>query len=515
MQKMMNLKKPEWVAWLSALVCGFGAHLFALANILHNYDNILQQPKGYGAGITSGRWLLTLLGDFSEDVLDLGYNLGTVNGIVFLALIALSAAFLVNTLSIRSHVGAALTGCLMATFPTVCASMVFRYTIPYYGISLLLAVLAAWVADKKSWGVVLSALCLACSMGIYQAYPPFTIGMFLLILMREALKEEAQLKNLILRGVRYCVCLILGVIGYFVFLKLSMALLSGEQEVVLDTYQGIDTMGKISLSELPWLVKKAWLSAALFSVQDYCGIAATRVLKLLWSALVLGILGIAAVLMVQKRKRLLNCLFFCLMGLLFPLAVNFIVIMAPSGIVYTIMVYSFVLIGCAPLMLMECLPDGKLTEVLRKGVIAAAVLIVFYNGYYSNLNYTRLYYANRQVENYFSGMAAQARMTEGYTPDKKLAVLGDQIDDPNFWEQWQGEPTYGGFAGSHARGLLNTSYSVDFWVSTYIGLGPTRAQPHEIEMLTERPEVQQMPCWPSEGSMNVVDDYLVIKLQEP
>lgn len=509
-----NLKEPCWIAGISAMAAGMAAHAFALVNILHNYDNILQQPKGYGAGITSGRWFLTVLGDFCENILDLGYNLTWVNGLVFLVLIAASATFLTEIFQIRSRFGAGLLGCLMATFPTVCASMVFRYTVPYYGLSLLLSVVAAWVVDRKRWGVLLSALCIAFSMGLYQAYVPFTIGIFLLVLMRQSLQQDKTLGALILQGVRYCACLILGVVLYFLLLKVTMALYSTNGEVVLDTYQGIDSMGKISLSTLPYLIKKAWFSAALFTVQNYCDITGTVVLKVLWSGLLVVILMTAALLILENRKKIWNCAFFCLMGLLLPLGVNFIVIMAPEGIVYTIMVYSFVLIGCAPLMLMEYLPEGKMRKLILRGVGVLAALIVFYNGYYANLNYTRLYYANRQVENYFAGMAAQMRMTEGYTPDIELVILGDQLQDPNLWEIWNTEPTYGGFHGSNAKGLINAAYSVDQWINNYLGLGSPRADASAIQEMTKHPEAQQMPCWPSQGSMKVVDGYLVLKLQE-
>lgn len=503
-------RTPEWTAALSSLICGVAAHAFGLVNILHNYDNILQQPKGFGAGVTSGRWLLTVLGDFCQKVLDLGYNMPVINGLAFLALIALSAGFLVNLLGIRSRFLAGLAGCLMATFPTVCATMVFRYTAPYYGVSLLLSVLAAWVVGKTKWGVALSAVCLGCSMGIYQAYPPFTISLFVLILMKEALKEDARLPGLIRRGLRCCGCLILGVVVYFLALKVTLAVYGAQ----LDTYQGINSMGKLSLSQLPGLIKEAWLSAALFSVKDYCTLAGTPVLKVLWTALVGLILILALLLLVTRKPAPLNAAFFCLMGLLFPLAVNFIVVMAPEGIVYTIMVYSFVLIAIAPLMLLECLPETGKKKWMSWAIAIAAALIVFYNSYYTNLNYTSLFYANRHVENYFSGLMTQMRMTEGYTPDKTWAFLGDQIDDPKLYDIWNVEPVYGGFIGSTAKGLLNASYSVNVWIHSFIGYETVYASVEEEQQLWEDPRVTQMPCWPSEGSIRVVDEYIVVKFQE-
>lgn len=41
--------------FLTSMLVGLAAHLFALTNVLQNYDNISQTPTGVGTGITSGR----------------------------------------------------------------------------------------------------------------------------------------------------------------------------------------------------------------------------------------------------------------------------------------------------------------------------------------------------------------------------------------------------------------------------------------------------------------------------
>lgn len=516
----MNLNKlkkyarsPAYKAAVSVMVCGIVVHAFGLVNILHNYDNILQQPKGYGAGITSGRWLLTLLGDFCQNILDLGYNLPLINGLAYLALIAISAAVVVMFLRITGG-RAILTGCLMATFPTVFDTMMFRYTAPYYGLALLLSVLAAWTAHKKRWGLPVSALCLALSMGIYQAYPPVTIGLFLLGLMRDALEENTDIIRLIRKGLRCCVALILGVLLYFIMLKATLALYSTVKPVSLDSYQGIDTMGQIPLSRLPRLIKNAWYIGATFTLTDYCGLVTTPVFKAIWTLLVGGILFLSVCILIKKKTKPVLAAFFCLMGLLFPLAINFIMVMCPDALIYAIMVYAFVLVAIAPLMLLECLPrnEGKTKVWLPRVISLLTACIVFYNSYYGNLNYTAQYYADRQVENYFSGMFAQIRMTEGYTPDKKLAFLGEEIRDPKMWNIWDAEPKYGGFAS--AKILLNASYSVNYWIITYLGYEADSASSAEKDELWKDARVKEMPCWPSEGSIRAVNDFLVVKFQE-
>ena len=44
---------------LTALAC----YLYVLVGNINNYDNIVCTPEGYGTGLRSGRWMLTLLGD--------------------------------------------------------------------------------------------------------------------------------------------------------------------------------------------------------------------------------------------------------------------------------------------------------------------------------------------------------------------------------------------------------------------------------------------------------------------
>lgn len=505
-----NYKRPEWIAAIAAMVSGVAAHAFGLVNILHNYDNILQQPKGYGAGITSGRWLLEILGDVNDAFIELNYNLPTMNGLGFLLLIAISTAFIVSFLKINNPVSAVLTGCLMATFPTVCATLVFRYTAPYYGMSLLLAVLAAWVIERGKFGFLWSALFLSFSMGIYQAYPPFTISLLVLVLIRDALNKDAKLLPLIRRGVLYCVSLLLGVILYFAFLKICLAVYG----VTLDTYQGINSMGKIALSDLPGLIKNAWVSAAAFPLVNYCNLASVRMLKVLWLLLIFVILIQIGYIMVQEKIKLAMIAFCGLMGLLFPLAVNFIVVMAPEGIVYTIMVYSFVLVGCAPLMLLEFMPqEGERRNLFFSRIVSVLIAgIILYNGYYANVNYTALYYSNRQVENFVNSLMTQVRMTEGYTPEKEWVFVGD-IDRFVMWDVWYETPYYGGFAGSDAQGLFNAIYSRDFWFDSYLGYSPPNASEETQSVMTQDSRVIQMPCWPAEGCIQVIDDYVIVKFQ--
>lgn len=503
-------RTPEWVGISAAFVCGVVTHLFGLVNVLHNYDDIAQQPRGYGAGITSGRWLLSILGDLA-DWFGGNYNLPVVNGLLFLVLIACSAGLMVSAFQIQSTKHAALVGMLFVVFPSAFSTLAFRYTAVYYGIGILLSVMAAWVLGRYPWGLLLSALCIAGSLGIYQAYVPITIGIFVLLLLKQALGGKTEFWALVRGGLHYCVAIILGLLFYFLFLKASLAVYGTE----LSSYQGVGEMGHIALQDLPGLVWEAFYCFCMLPLKDYCGLASMKLIKVVYLLLCGASVLIIGYLLLRKIKKLSIILFVVILCLLFPIAVNFIVIMCPDSWIYTLMVYSFVLLGCVPVILLECFPKQEAATktwqlVFGKGIrLLVAVLICCY-AYQTNVNYTALHFSNRQVENYLNSLVVQVRMTEGFTTEKEWAFLGN-IEDPLLNCYWQYEISYGG--AEFTQGMLQR-YSIGDWISNYYGYIFPVAEDTKIADLRQREAVRNMPCWPDEGSIKIIEDTVVVKFQE-
>ncbi len=507
-KKMSRLSRTKLAA-ISAFACGICVHLYALVNNLYNYDDIAQQPKGYGTGITSGRWFLTLLGDFF-DFWGGNYNLPLVNGVLFLVLLSISAAFLVEVLEIRKKSSAVLIGALFTVFPTATATLFFRYTAVYYGVGILCSVLAAWILEKGKTGFLMSALFTALSLGIYQAYVPIMIGIFVMLLIRKALEGKSGIKNLIYKGFYYCTVLVAGVLTYFLLLKIFLIVYNTN----LSNYQGVGNMGKLSLPELPGLIKEAIYSVCMLPAKDYCGLSGMRAIKLAYF-LVFGISSVLIIyFLVTRVKDWKITIVTGLLCLAFALAVNFIVVMCPETWIYTLMVYAFVLLPCIPLMLLECFPVCEkqhfFQKMMKKSCIVVSLLLIFCYAYEANINYTTLYFANRQVENYCSGLVVQIRMTEGFTPEKKWAFIGN-IEDPLLHSFWQFEARYGG--NEFTQGLLKR-YSLFYWIQCFVGYTPEFAAEEMVAELCKNEIVQEMPCWPSEGSVKVIGDSIVVKFEE-
>lgn len=503
-------QSPQWTAVTAALIAGFLTHLFAMVTSQFNYDNMTYNFTGIGDGITSGRWLLSLMYD-AASALGFIFNLPALNALVFLALIAVAAGLLVSIFQIRSKVSAACVGMLMAVFPTATDTLIFRYAAPAYGLSVLLAVATAWILSRHKWGAVLAVVFGACSMGIYQANIPFTISIFVLLLLQQTLKGGSKPWPVIRRGLFYCGIILGALILYLVCLRLCLNYYHAE----LSDYLGINKMGQISLRELPQLLKETYWYVLRIPFADYCGVAPIPLVRI-----VLSLLGLASGVMLGiillrdfKWPTLLLSLGLCAV---YPLALNFVMVMMQS-VPYTLMVYVFVLLPITPLILYELLPTPKeaawrlkFRTMLAKGLGILMALLIFCYAYCDNINTAGLHYATVQMEHYVSSMITQVRMTEGFDTTKTWAFVGN-VSDPMRSFQWGQTAKYGGW--NFPSDNIN-DHSRYRWFHEYLGIDFETLDQEEAAKLAELDEVKQMPTWPNQGSVKVIGDLVVIKCEE-
>ena len=202
---------------------------------------------------------------------------------------------------------------------------------------------------------------------------------------------------------------------------------------------------------------------------------------------------------------------------MFPIAVNLIVAISSKWI-YTLMVYPFVMVMVLPITIWETWKTANNSKIRSIDLLVKLITVIFLvtivcNVYYADFNYTALYYANRQTENYVSSLVVQVRMTEGFDAEKKWALIGT-IEDPLLDNAWQISKPYVKFGGNSDSKQLLSVYSMEKWIKAYVGYNIPKASNSEIEVLKETNEFQMMPCWPTEGSIRVIGDLVVVKLQE-
>lgn len=503
-------------AFFGTVIIGLMAHLYQFTNKLYNYDELANIPAGYGTGVQSGRWFLTLLGD--KLAVEFGnYSIPLLNGMISVLLLAVSASLVVDMFKVKSKFFAAAIGGFMVVFPAVVCSFYFMYTVVFYYIALLMSVFAAYLVAKFPKNIVLhavSVLLIACAVGTYQAYFSNTACLLLMmvIMLCAGLYGDKTWKDVLLTAVRYLAVLILGMVLYFVLNKFFV----GYWGVELNSYQGIDSMGQITLAQLVEAVVTCYKEFVKLCFANVSYLNPTSHVKKCF-VLIMLIFAIGAFSKIFCEKGCVVKKVFMALGFgLIPLGSFLVYIMVPNGWVYTLMAYSVVFVPVFALIWADRYTvtfDKK--ELLRKAtqwcaallsVVMLTVYIWYANGCYLSLEYTKYHDMA-----YCETMVTQIKSAEGYTDDMPVALLGDTIEDETQNMGSMMGLTFG--MDGKIESNIN-SYARPFIITKLLGFAPRFCGYEEIVELMANEEVKEMPCYPDEGSVRVVDGVVVVKIVE-
>lgn len=514
-----NLSGAVKTAFYAAFAAGLAAHLYQFTNKLYNYDELANTPGGIGLSTEQGRWLLNWMGRFMRSVFGGSYSLPFFNGIFALLFLALSAGMVVSVFQVRNKLTAGLIGGLMTVFPAVVSMYFFMFLALYYAIGIFFSVFAAWLTVKYPKNIIANiaaVVMIACSLGVYQAYFPDTVCILLMVVILKAafggVKEKKEWKEFFLMIARFLLVMAAGVAVYFLINKAVLAV----THIQLTSYQGGDTMGKITIAQLISALKSCYTSFFDLGFSDVMGISynrtVRRLIKVVW---ILFAVGIGAYLVLKKKEYLNKVIVLC--GILvFPVAMFLIYVMAPNSYCYTLMAYSVVFFFVFFLLWLDaCFRNLKLHAPVKSitnwvsALLTAALVIVFV--WYANGNYMALEYTKYHDFSYVQTLITKIRSVEDYSQDKPVIVVGTQINDStNGMGSLIGDTfTVGGKADT------NLGYnSLLYLMSDYLGFSPYYGTYEEIQNWMQREVVREMPSYPADGSIQVIDDTIIVKLSD-
>ena len=232
LQYSRNKIKNTWkIAFVSAFVIGLLIHLPVMLSDIPNHDGLSSMYFDQNM-ITSGRWFLTVACGFSSY-----FTIPWVIGLIGMLWLSLSSVVLTETMELEDPLTIIGVSGLLVSFPALASTFAYVFTMDGYMMALFLAVLSVLFTQKYKKGWILGGVCLAFSMGIYQAYLPFAILLCVYVILLFFM-EEHGVKEKVQYALRYLGMGIAGAVLYYVILQILLKL----QGKVLDTYQGINSM---------------------------------------------------------------------------------------------------------------------------------------------------------------------------------------------------------------------------------------------------------------------------------
>lgn len=500
---------PEKAAFFSVLVFGLltHIHIFSVNYIFH--DSVTLDNLGYT--YSSGRWALGFLDDAARRTLG-AYQLPFINGFISIGLIAITVLILIRTLKVKSVVTAAFIGMMLVSFPSVASHFAFMFTAPPYFLSMLMATLAVYLINERCSTLrFASAVALTTfSIGIYQAYLSFSISLALAIVIIDGLRNEKEFIGLIKKGLVFVSMLIIGLILYLSINKLIIS----AKGIELTAYQGLNKIGRIDFALLPKAIyqcyydqlKPSWLGiiTSLFERK------VSFIVIILGSAVFLRLVWLS-------KAKMETRLLLIFLAVISPLALNSVYLMSPGSMngVHSLMRMSLCFTYILPVLYVEilCEKAGRHKGICVDRLLAAVLSIVLavvppMYCYRNNTAYLNAELAEEQAEAYLASMVTRIRSTEGYRDELPVAYIGFGIKDQSFDRL----PTYGKIYTYILSFSLEDMLNTDLWQEfCAIHLGWDPAEVEDTDYYCGLEQVQQMPCYPDDGSICVIDGAVVVK----
>ena len=504
-----RLEKRHKAAFIGTVLLGLLIHLPVMLSDIPNHDGLASTYFDQNV-ITSGRWFLTVACGFSSY-----YTVPWVIGLLGLCFLGLTAMALTELLEIKSETAAVAVGGLLVSFPALASTFAYVFTLDGYMMALLLAVLAVLVTKKKKNGFWIGALCLAFSMGIYQAYLPFAI---LLCLYQSAVlfadgAWKRDRKAVTAQIAKYVGMGILGFAAYYVILRVLL-LIQGKE---LASYQGIGEAG-MAKEGLVSVVKSIYFDFAGFTLGG--GVFFQNVFSL--AAMIL--LGLATLWVLFRRaveqKWFARIGFYGILLLLavaIPPCASCIRLVSPELNYHLLMRYQWVLFPI--LMVAFCekyggnAAKGEPARSVFSWILAGAVTVmIFCYGLADNVAYANLEKKYEKTYAYCVRLLDRIEQTEGYYQGIPVALVGVVGEDSYPVTDVTGKVT-GNMIGLSGDYLLYTGENYQAFIRHYLGATLNVVDVDRMGEIYYTPEYEEMDSFPGPGSTKVVNGILYVKTE--
>ncbi|WP_296048489.1 glucosyltransferase domain-containing protein [uncultured Gemmiger sp.] len=504
---LRRVKAFDWprlkLCFAATALCMLLAHGFAWFNLFPSHDGTILFFDADVVMLQLGRWVELLYFRFIRGRV----NNPWLNG-AFTVFWTSLAMYLASTLL---QLGCKATAALCAVFSTA-VSVTLLYATYYdktdlYTCAMFLAFLGVYAVRRcrRPWlGVVLCGGCLCLSMGLYQGYIEFAIGLFLLCLLRDCLTQDLPWADYLRRGFTAVAALLLGGVLYAVSMK---AVLAYKHLELIDSYNGLQQMNRsgpeVWLSRLPGAYKQ------VFATLLGCDVWNNRGMRLATAFCLLLALACLVLALRRKPRRVLAQTAILLM--LLPLGLNVVFLLSEKAPTL-LMLYPVYLVYVLVLLLTETDTAPRSAAWLACVLCAFLTLenVIYANGAYT---YRKLVYENTRGQVYT--IMAKVQDLPGYVEGETPVVFSGDFTDSNFTyhndllRQYEEGDT--GLSGS----AITYDGTIKWWFANIMGSGAKVVNTQaELDAWAENPAVQAMSSYPASGCIAMVDGAAVVKLSD-
>ena len=505
LKKLNSYILPQWkVCFLSAIIVGLVAHLYKITNWLPNWDSLVFRYDSQNM-IALGRWFLPVVCSLSSF-----YDLPFLNGVIAIIFHALSAVCICEILNIQKKITACLVGAIIVTFPTVISVMMYNYVADGYSIAFFLSTLAVWFMTKEKPKYLLSAVLIAISAGIYQAYVTVSIMLVLWKLIDDIIYHETPFRVILKKSAHMLLSGLLGVALYGIVLKIILGIFS----VGLLDYQGINSSASLSNIDILgslYVIKETFMNC-FFDLSK--GVNVYFILNVI--ALVFTVLHYVKYIVKNKvYQRPTNLVMILMLGLMLVAGAGALAFMNAGIDYHNLMLMGYAMFYLFFLVLYERGTDTEPVQAGIKcwGILVVAVMIITNQVVMANVSYHKAQMAYEKSYGVLVRIADRIEQTPDTEQCKKILVLGALENSADYSVKLT--PDITGITDGYILRADDETVGQSVLCSAlndYCEKDYEFVSGEEKQKMAQREEVQAMETWPAADCITVLDDTIIIKL---
>lgn len=495
--------------FLTTFLAGIVTHLYVMTNKLPAYDD-LDCVRSFGGGVSLGRWLLEVLGLFKHKLLG-NYSSPAFNGLLSLLFVAIAVVLFCRIFDIEFKIWQTLIGILFVVFPVLTGYMIYMYTSYYYCFALAILMLGVYgfYLSSNGWARLLSVLCMAGAVSIYQAYLPFLISLLLIVLLVDTTKETSTWKTIIRDGVIDLAIIAAVLLVYMICNKILQIMM----HVEISGMKGSNRVGSVIQEKGLGIVPYIYGTFSLPLTEDYYGLTGFVWMRIVYG-IVYAVVIIAIVCLVAKSMREKKwgiSVLQMVIALLLPLGLHSIYAMAEEQYFYTLMLYTDILVLITPVLLLQVIHSKDIIPKMSKllSVTLACVLgfaCLFYANQ-DNATYLQMDYAISGTKAYYTTVITQIKSIEEYNPNYPIVFAGT-VDDPSIFDLHDTYFDQVNVGGAYGTEDMVKSIDLNLFLKQYLGFDQ---QVTRDTKLLDAQKITDMPCYPMPGSIQVIDKKIIVK----
>lgn len=525
------------IAFITTFFVGIFTHLYAMVNPIFNDDAIKMRNVGMNPdGGSSGRWLAEIISDIA---VKMGYTITVPFFAYLLCIILMSfvSSLLIKIFRIRNVIIVIIISSLVITSTSIIQIFSYDYVSPNLILSILVSMLSCFMIYDISINnlknncfvlkTIIGILLFAFATGIYQISIPIFFSILIMDLIINFIFKNQKNIEVIKKGLYYIFVAICGILIYILLNKLVNIYVYNREFIGGHYGMTANVIPRYSLYLIKDLIIKCIAIPIVLPFINYAGINTTLYSKIL--VLLIYILFIVLYIYCIRQKTIKNKIFSLFLLLLFIISVNLQRVIVTQSI-QTRMTFSLVFIFILPLLFLDNI-DDLFSFKIRNISIVLYILLILHLIFVSSANYYTAHIKNLSIRNLCNQIVSKIINADGYNQKLPVAFIGGSINNLNFYrydynennlsDQYIFNPDYlfdAEAIDSMFKVFANFKYispevlTIDNESQIPIDKDVYYKYGHYGYTYSTNNEILNMPCYPDDGCVKVIDGVVVVKI---